>query len=97
MTNFTSLFANLFQLVVLVGSVNWLVTGIRLTMDNTLETAMTFSNTTLIVPDALFWGGTIFQQIVYYLVGISGISLFLLSIGGYWVRPGEALISCTTV
>jgi uncharacterized membrane protein YuzA (DUF378 family) len=88
---------NLFQLVVLVGSVNWLVTGIRLTLDNSLANAATFSNTTLIVPDALYWGGSMLQQIVYYLVGSSGIGLLVMSINGFWIRQGDPIISCSTV
>ena len=99
MTKLGTMLANLFQVVVLVGSVNWLVTGFRLTMDNTVGTLANSTtlnvNTTLVVPDALSWGNSMFQQVVYYLVGISGLGLVLLSFGGYWIREGEAMIACS--
>lgn len=83
-----------FYLLTLVGGVNWLVTGVRLAFPE--ESGSGEQHATLI-PDALSWGGEMFQIVVYYAVGISSLSLFFLALSGHWLRKGEPLISCERV
>lgn len=92
--------SSILYLVTLIGGVNWLVTGVRLTFpaDAVIETASGEANATaILIPDALSWGGESFQIVTYYLVGFSGLALLLLSLNGFWVRRGEPLIACERV
>tara|TARA_B100000787_G_scaffold91472_1_gene67586 strand:+ start:3427 stop:3726 length:300 start_codon:yes stop_codon:yes gene_type:complete len=94
LTSYANTLYSTFYLLTLVGGVNWLVTGVRL-----LYPAESGSGeqTLTLIPDALSWGGETFQIAVYYLVGVSSVCLFLLSLYGYWLRKGEALVSCERV
>lgn len=83
-----------FYLLTLIGGVNWLVTGVRLSFPP--EHGSGEANLTLI-PDALSWGGESFQLAIYYIVGASSLALFVLSISGWWIRKGEPLISCERI
>lgn len=92
--------SSVFYLLTLIGGVNWLVTGVRLSFpaDVANETSSGETNATVtLIPDALSWGGESFQIITYYLVGFSGLALLLLAFTGFWVRRGEPLIACERV
>ena len=94
-TTYASTLYSTFYLLTLVGGVNWLVTGVRLAFTED-ESSSGEAHATLI-PDALSWGGGMFQIIVYYVVGISSLSLLFLTMSGYWLRKGEPLLSCERV
>ena len=95
-TNALGFLSSLFYLLTLIGGVNWLVTAVRLTM-STSESVSGNTTTVEVVPDALSWGGDTVQLVIYYTVGASSVSLFFLTCAGYWVRKGEALISCERI
>ena len=94
-TQTVNMLSSAFYLLTLIGGVNWLVTGMRLAYPETESGSGV--NTTLTIPDALSWGGESFQMVVYFLVGLSSVSLLLLTFSGFWVRRGDALISCERV
>lgn len=102
--SYLNMIASLYYTLVLVGGVNWLVTGIRLlSEDNVLECSMKDFNMSmnvttksLQVPDALSWADENFQIAIYLLVGMSSCILLVSTLMGYWVREGEPLVVCET-
>ena len=89
----TSMLPSLFYTLVLVGGLNWLVTGTRMVMDP--PKCVAISNSTTQVVDMLEFAPVEVQLTVYFLVGASSIMLVFYNLfGGYWLTKGEAMIEC---
>ena len=80
--------ANVAYVLLLVGGLNWLTTGMRLLVDNAGDDKMVDS-----VPDLLSWMGETVQIAVYLAVGASSLFLLSVSILGIWVRE-DGLCLC---
>jgi hypothetical protein len=85
----TTVATSLSYILLLVGGVNWLTTGLRLAVDNAGDDKYGT------VPDLLSWGGESFQIVIYLAVGASAAVLLVSAFVGYWVRGGgDPLITC---
>ena len=89
MATMTTPATNLSYVLLLVGGLNWLATGLRLVVDNAGDDKYNEP-----VPDLLSWGGETFQLIVYLAVGTAALALLSAAFLGYWVKGGDALITC---
>ena len=84
-----SVSANVAYVLLLVGGLNWLVTGVRLTIDETGDNLITEP-----LPDLLSWGGELFQIVIYLSVGAASLLLLLLTTMGFWLRKGDGCVLC---